>query len=100
MHWNDMTNAQRQASALNVLNVVWDGPQVTDVVPDVLGFGVPQLVVNSPGSIAGNYAAGAAAFGPPLTSARHHRQRRARRSTRTSDPGPAGSFHGADACSR
>ncbi|MBL8182921.1 MAG: hypothetical protein JNL64_15085, partial [Blastocatellia bacterium] len=27
-YWNEMTNAERQASALNVGNVLWDGPNV------------------------------------------------------------------------
>jgi hypothetical protein len=28
-HWPAMTNAERQASAINTTNLVWDGPQVT-----------------------------------------------------------------------
>ena len=28
-HWAAMTNAERQASAINTTNLVWDGPQVT-----------------------------------------------------------------------
>ena len=63
-----MTNEERAASAINIFNVVWDGPQVTDAVPDVLGFGLPQVVVNSPAAIAGNFAAGPASFGAPLAS--------------------------------
>jgi PA domain len=68
LHWNVMTDPQRAASALNIFNVVWDGPQVTDAVPDVLGFGLPQVVVNSPAAIVGSLPAGPAQFGPPLAS--------------------------------
>jgi len=66
--WNQMTNAERVASAINSRRVVWQGATVTSEVPSVLGFGVPNLRVNSPGSIAGNYAVGEAVFGPPLTA--------------------------------
>lgn len=67
-HWNEMTNAERQASAINSFNVVWTGNQVTDDVPGVLSPGTPLLTVNAPGGIAGTYAVGAAAFGPVLSS--------------------------------
>jgi hypothetical protein len=66
--WNQMTNAERAASALNSRHVVWDGGTVTSQVPGVLGFGLPNMRVNSPGAIAGNYAVGVAQFGAPLTS--------------------------------
>ncbi len=66
--WNQMTNAQRAASAINARRVVWSGPDVTSQVPFVLTPGTPLLRVNSPAGIAGNYAVGAAAFGPALTS--------------------------------
>lgn len=39
-HWPAMTNAERQASAINTTNLVWDGPQVTsDSAPPVLTVG-------------------------------------------------------------
>ena len=66
--WDQMTNAQRVASAINSRRVVWTGGQVTAAVPSVLSLGTPLLRVNSPGSIAGNYAVGAAEFGPPLNA--------------------------------
>ncbi len=69
LHWTVMTNAERQASAINGRDVVWDGATVTSNVPGVLSLGVPQLIVNSPPAIAGGYAAGTAAFGAPLTAA-------------------------------
>ena len=39
-HWPVMTNAERQASAINAPNLVWDGPQVTsDAAAPVLTVG-------------------------------------------------------------
>ena len=67
-HWNEMTNAERAASAINPRRVVWDGAHVTDAVPDVLAPGTPLLHISAPAAIVGNYAVGAAAFGPPLSS--------------------------------
>ena len=67
--WDMMTNAQRQASAVNGRRVAWIGPHVTDAVPRTLAPGTPVMRVDSPGSIAGNYAIGTAAFGPPLGTA-------------------------------
>ena len=66
--WNQMTNAERAASAINARRVVWTGDQVETEVPSVLDLGVPNLRVNSPGSIAGNFSVGGAQFGPPLTA--------------------------------
>ena len=69
LRWNQMTNAQRAASAINSFHVVWDGAQVTSEIPSVLAVGVPNLRVDAPASVAGNYAVGAASFGPQLTAA-------------------------------
>jgi hypothetical protein len=66
--WNDMTNAERVASSINSLRVVWTGPTVTHDLPTVLSLGTPLLRVNSPGSVAGVYAVGTAAFGPALSN--------------------------------
>jgi hypothetical protein len=63
-----MTNAERRNSAINTGNVVWDGDAVTFKAPFVLAA-LPQLLVNSPGSIAGAYAVGTASFGADLTVA-------------------------------
>ncbi len=68
LYWNQMTNAERAASAINTRRVVWDGDTVNAAVPVVLSPGTPLLRVNSPAGIAGIYAVGAAAFGPPLSS--------------------------------
>jgi len=63
--WNDMTNAERVASAINDPDVVWTGDNVTAAVPNFLNP-LPQLTVNSPGTISGVYDAQGAAFGPPI----------------------------------
>ncbi len=62
-----MSDAQRQASAISG-NVIWNGPNVTTAMPDVLDPGTPLLRVNSPGGIAGVYSVGTASFGPLLSS--------------------------------
>src|SRR5262249_57675088 len=67
--WEQMTDAERAASALNGFKVAWTGANVTAAVPQVLQLGVPLLHVSSPASIAGNYAVGGASFGPPLSAA-------------------------------
>jgi hypothetical protein len=65
---DQMTNAERQSSAINPRNVVWTGLAVAGAVPSVLAAGTPLLKVNAPTAIAGDYAVGTAAFGPPLAS--------------------------------
>jgi hypothetical protein len=67
-HWNEMSDAGRAASAINPRRVVWDGPSVTGSVPLVLAPGTPLLHVSGPAAIVGDYAVGAASFGPPLAS--------------------------------
>jgi hypothetical protein len=64
--WVQMTATERQASAINSGNLVWNGGQVTADASSTLG--TPRLRVNSPGSIAGNYVVGTADFGPHVTS--------------------------------
>ena len=66
LHWSQMTDAQRLASATNWGRVVWDGAGVTATVPGVLTLGSPNVEVTSPASIAGVYQFGTAAFGPPI----------------------------------
>jgi len=65
--WLNMTNAERAASSLNTHRLAWNGPQVQADVPGVLSFGIPVVLINSPGGIAGSYDAGNAAYGPALT---------------------------------
>jgi hypothetical protein len=66
--WDVMTDAERQASAVNFNNVVWIGRNVTRAVPGTLALGLPVLNLESPASIAGPYAVGTAAFGPSLAT--------------------------------
>ena len=68
LHWDGMTDAQRQASAINVNRVVWDGETVTAAVPGALAFGTPGLTIDSPPAIAGIYRVGSASFGPTLSA--------------------------------
>ncbi len=67
LHWDDMTDAQRAASAINNGNLVWDGPAVTFKAPTTLGPRA-QLVGNAPAAIAGPMAMGRASFGPDLST--------------------------------
>ncbi len=64
--WNEMTPAERQASAINTGNVVWNGPSVTANAPAFLA-NRSVVEINMPAGIAGIYAGQAASFGPPLT---------------------------------
>jgi hypothetical protein len=66
LHWNEMTDAQRQASATNFSHLIWDGANVTTDLPSVLVFGSPQVEVVSPPAIAKQYQFGNAAFGPQV----------------------------------
>lgn len=63
LFWNQMNDAQRQASAINARRLVWDGPSVTAGI-GFLNFGSPEMVINAPAPLAGTYDIGAAAFGP------------------------------------
>jgi hypothetical protein len=67
LFWDQMTQAQRQASAINFGNVVWVGANVSAGVPSVLIFGSPEVRVLTPPSIAGTKQFGTAAFGTPIT---------------------------------
>ena len=66
--WDQMSNAERVASAINTHKVVWTGSHVFAAVPQVLAQGTPILKVNTPAGIAGFYDVGTAAFGPALSS--------------------------------
>jgi len=63
--WLQMTNAERQASAVNTTHLTWNGPNVTSQSAGILA--TPRLRVNSPAGIAGNYQVGTAGFGPALS---------------------------------
>lgn len=64
--WDQMTTAQRQASAVRFGRLVWNGANVSADVPAVLSFGSPSVDVLSPLAIAGIYQFGTAAFGRTL----------------------------------
>ncbi|MEN8164670.1 MAG: PA domain-containing protein [Acidobacteriota bacterium] len=63
LHWHEMTNGQRQASAINTGEVVWDGPFGQAAGEDWLAAEVIDLIVNSPPAIAGTYDSTGALFG-------------------------------------
>jgi hypothetical protein len=65
-HWSEMTDAERQASAVNTNKVVWNGVHTTAAVPSTLELGTPQINVLFPFGI-GSIRIGAAVFGPPLS---------------------------------
>lgn len=64
--WTEMTDAERKASAINAGRVVWIGENTTAAVPQVLR-GTPELIVNTPSSIAGVYTVGTASFGAQIS---------------------------------
>ncbi len=70
-HWNDLSDAERMASATSIDRLVWDGTAVTLALPGVLRWGVPGVRVAGPaaGVAGGAYRVGEAAFGPPLGQA-------------------------------
>jgi hypothetical protein len=65
--WNQMTNAERAASAINVRKVSWTGINVKKDVPGVLSPGEPFARIN--GATPQLLSFGTAAFGNPLTAA-------------------------------
>jgi PA domain-containing protein len=67
LHWNQMTNPQRAASAISCGNLVWDGQLTTNGAARLLGP-KPNLHVNSPAAVVGDYEVGAASFGPALNT--------------------------------
>jgi len=68
LHWDQMSPAQRIASAINTGHLTWDGPNGVLGAQAYLGPR-PVLKVNSPGAIAGTYAVQTASFGAALTLA-------------------------------
>src|SRR5262249_34532646 len=59
--WTHITNPGRQAPAINVRHVSWDGLPATAAVPSVLSPGEPNLAIASPAGL-GPFAVGAASF--------------------------------------
>lgn len=65
--WNQMTNAERAASAIRVGLVSWSGVNTAKDTPKVLQIGDPTVTFSSPAGL-GPFVAGTASFGPALTS--------------------------------
>ncbi|MEM6795610.1 MAG: PA domain-containing protein [Acidobacteriota bacterium] len=65
MNWNDMTNAERVASAINDPDVVWTGATVSAAIGSFLD-GTSIVTVDTPPAIAGTSDVQPAAFGPPV----------------------------------
>jgi hypothetical protein len=63
--WNQMTDLERRASAINTGHLTWNGANVTSQASSILA--TPRLRVNTPAGIAGNYTVGTAGFGPSLS---------------------------------
>jgi PA domain/Domain of unknown function (DUF4214) len=63
--WPQMTNAERQTSAVNTGNLVWTGAKTAADLRGVLG--TPRVRVNAPSTIANNYAVGTAEFGAAVS---------------------------------
>jgi len=61
--WPVMSDADRAASAINPLNVVFTGPQTVADAGYYLAY-ASELVVTAPPAIAGTYVVGDASFGP------------------------------------
>ena len=61
-----MSDAERVASAIDPLNVVWTGKAAAFMAPLTLAFR-PVMIVSAPAGIAGSYAVGQASFGAALT---------------------------------
>ena len=62
--WDQMTDAQRAASAANDRNVVWNGTSATAAAPSVLGPRPSVIVLDGP--LVGSYEANPATFGPAI----------------------------------
>lgn len=67
--WAQMTPAERRQSAVNFGRVEWVGANAAAGAQTLLDFGVPEISVNAPADIAGNYDVGTASFGPAIPDA-------------------------------
>lgn len=66
--WNQMTQPQVAASAINSRKVVWNGLHANVDAQSTLTPGTPLLVVSSPAAVAGAREIGMASFGPAFTA--------------------------------
>lgn len=62
--WENMTNPERVASAINDPDLVWTGPYTTNAFPWILSS--PVIEVTSPAGISGEYTYLEANYGPPV----------------------------------
>ena len=65
--WDFMNDGERQSSALNDHNLVWAGQHATAFARSFLKK-KPEMTVNSPDLVRGNYSVVTALFGAPLAS--------------------------------
>ncbi len=65
--WSQMTDTERQASAVNVRKVSWNGLHVNRYTKDVLDRGEPGLKITSP-AVLGTMMITPANFGPAFTA--------------------------------
>jgi hypothetical protein len=69
LHWDQNSVAQRQAAAISVNGLLWDGPNGVSQGAAYQTTGEARVLVNSPGGIAGQYYVGQdATFGAALTT--------------------------------
>jgi hypothetical protein len=68
LHWDQETDGQRAASAVNTFKLLWDGNATRFMAPHTLQSGRATLRVNAPPAVAGDMAVGTASFGPALAS--------------------------------
>jgi hypothetical protein len=68
LNWTQMTNAQRQASAINTGRLVWTGQNVTNASSLLSGFPVVDVSGPAAGAAAKMYDVGRASFGARLTA--------------------------------
>lgn len=68
--WDQMTDAERVASATRFRKVVWTGGNTNTAAAGLLSPGMPDLQITAPAAISGNYEIGTASFGPPLPAGR------------------------------
>ena len=64
--WPQMTDGERQTSAINEGRLVWNGAAATAAAMNLLEPGVPELVISGAGALDGAYDVGTASFGPRL----------------------------------
>ena len=64
--WDEMTNAERVESAVNVRKLAWQGGNTTAAAASVLEAGVPELTITEPPELAGIYEVGTALWGADL----------------------------------